>query len=112
MQQDEKDIRELFQQMKATDLSETGIPSFDLPPSKRKKRRTTYYTWGGLAASLLLFVVFTYYSNPDTESTDEFTITVNMGSTNNTSSTSYLMEETSMTDWNAPSDILIKEFDD
>ena len=111
MKNDETEIREFFSQIRETDLKETEIPQFELPQKKRKPSMVRYLIpLAAAAAALLLFFGIDWSKEVIETEDNTLVITMTIGEPMNTDN--FLSEETSMTNWKSPSDILIQEFED
>lgn len=110
----DQDIKDIFERLKEQDGTEIDIPKFEMPAGKSNRfvfHKTTVFT---AAASILLLVgLMMYFEWPVTKESPEddilLTVTFSLGEEEETD---YISEETSISDWESPSDILIQEFED
>lgn len=111
MKNDETEIKEFFDQIRETEWKETEIPRFELPQKKHKPSIVRYLLpFGAVAAALLLFFGIDWDKEAVTAEENTLVITMTIGEPMNTDD--FLSEETSMSNWKSPSDILIQEFED
>jgi len=110
MKQEDDDIKEFFDQLKKADANETEIPKFQLSEQKPKPSKLRYLIPLAVAASLLLFFGMDW--NGPTEAEESATMVITMTVETSSGTDNFISEETSMSSWKSPSDILIQEFED
>ncbi len=112
MKQEDNDIKEFFERLQETDRLEAEIPSFNLPeaPPKPKRSVLRYLLPLGVAASLLLFFGIDW--GPHNTSIEDETLVITMTIEESNTTDDFLSDETSISSWKSPSDILIQEFED
>jgi len=111
MKNEDSEMKEFFNQMRATDLKEKEIPPFELPQKKQKPSMVRYLLpLATVAAMLLLFFGIDW--NKEVVETEDNTLVITMTIEAPMSTDGFMADESSMTQWKSPSDILIQEFED
>ncbi|MEM7084954.1 MAG: hypothetical protein AAF489_02150 [Bacteroidota bacterium] len=111
MKDEDKELKEFFGQMRASEAKEIEIPPFELPQVKRKPSTVRYLLpLGSVAAALFLFFGMDWGKEVVESEENMLVITMTIEEPMNTDE--FLSDEKSITEWKSPSDILIQEFED
>ncbi|MEP2935441.1 MAG: hypothetical protein ABJM06_06975 [Gilvibacter sp.] len=104
-------IKELFDVMKQNDLKTKNIPAFDSMGLDSQKPRIKPWMYGAAAVLLFLVGCFAIFQSPVTNSFEEdFSVSLDLIETKQAEP--LLADTPSLFEWEADTDILIKEFDD
>ena len=113
MNKQDKDIKQLFEALKAQDLSQHSIPDFELPKAStngngvKLLKRTL-----AVAASLAILVVTIQAINTSLEEQLPEDITIQMDLLTTPTNSAILLDDSmDIYEWNAETDILIQEFE-
>lgn len=108
---EDKEIKDLFTAMKQNDLEATEVPAFDTLVPTQQKQSFKPWMYAAAAVATLLLGWFTLFQSPvDTGATEDFDLSLDFVESEETDP--LLAENQSMYDWEAQTDILIKEFDE
>ena len=110
MKEEENRIQEYFNRMKQLDDENLSTPSFELPKSATKSKKLYYVVPATIAASLALLFLLKTDEVPINDLEEEGVITITIETTEDTYD--FLANESSISDWNSPTHILIQEFED
>lgn len=108
---DDKALKELFDTMKQNDLDTTKVPVFEsmVPAKRRRSLKPFMYTAAAVVLALLGW--FTLFQDPVATQIDEdFSLSLDFIEAEQTDP--LLADNPSLFEWEATTDILIKEFDD
>ena len=108
MKQEDSDIKTYFETLKQFEAKHIEIPAFNMPKKSPKRKRYYYLVPSAIAATLLLL----FGLSNDVQKTENETLLINLTTTSNTNTDDLIKEESSITNWESPTRILIQEFED
>lgn len=108
---EDKPLKALFDAMKQNDLETKNIPAFESMGMDKQKATIKPWMYGAAAVLLALVGWFAIFQSPVTNTLEE-DFSVSLDLIENQQTEPLLADTPSLFDWEADTDILIKEFDD